>query len=557
MSQREALLVFLLVAAAFAAAFAWRVATRLHDPRHAAAFTAACDAQPLLGAVRVRTGDPHAAQRLASAPGDAFRRVLAPARAESVFRYGRLLYAAPAEVDEALARLRRGEVPRLPPQPDIARYYRDARGPYACDVILRDGARVESIEAVLPDADLSGEPVVREAEARRAAEVPHALILALAVVGVIAVWRPGPHEMQRRLLAALAGVAGLGLLGLEIDVATLPALVCVAAAPRGAPLLAGAACLFFPSLALQRIGVVFVVGGLIRWVAPRPQAGVRRGIYAAVLVVLAAGGWWALAAAPPTRTVPQPLRGEPAVVLVPRAEAPARADALRREGWAGVVGAETPVPPRPDLVIRRKLTEIFRLSLVWARKSSGERRARFEEVAEAAALESLYLPLELRARLRARDGRAVIWVQDELPPEREEFQSALLYRQRGEVQMRNEARLAAMLALLLGGVWLGYRRGNRGTPGLLAAFAGLAAAVALLLFVEPRGLTLPAELLAPVLVVFALSPSAHAPLGLAAAAVWMPAAYLGPALAVALASGGGWLGRLRRRPAESREISRR
>ncbi|MHC4133531.1 MAG: hypothetical protein ACYS0K_00965 [Planctomycetota bacterium] len=557
MKPREALLVFLLVAAAFAAAFALRVATRLHDPRHADAFAAACDAQPLLGAVRVRTGDPHAAQRLTTAPGDAFSRVLAPARAESVFRYGRLLYATPAEVDEALARLKRGEVPKLPPQPDIARYYRDARGPYACDVILRDGAGVESIEAALPDADLSGEPVVREAEARHAAEVPHALIFALAVVCVAAVWRPGAQEMQWRLLAALAGVVGLGLSGWGLDVATLPALVCVAATPRGGPLLAGVACLFFPSLALRRIGTVFVVGGLVRWVAPRPEAGLRRGRYAAVLVVLAVGGWWALGTVPVARTVPEPLRGEPAVVLVPRAEAPAKAAALRREGLSGVVGAETPVPPRPDLVIRRKLTEIFRLSMAWARKSSGERRAQFEEVAEAAALESLYLPLELRARLHARDGRAVIWIQDELPLDREEFMSALLYRQRGDIQMRNEARFAALAVLLLGGAWLGYRRGHRGTLGLLAAFLGLAAGVALLFLAEPRALTLPAELLAPVLVVAALAPSAHAPLGLAAAAVWMPQAYLGPAVAFALASGGGWLGRVGRRSGRSGEVSRR
>ncbi|MHC4819572.1 MAG: hypothetical protein ACYTF8_16125, partial [Planctomycetota bacterium] len=499
MKPREGLLVFLLVAAAFAAAFAWRVATRLHDPRHADAFAAACDAQPLLGAVRVRTADPHAAQRLAAAPGDAFRRVLAPARAEAVFRYGRLLYAAPAEVDETLERLKQGEVPKLPPQPDIARYYRDARGPYACDVILRDGARVERIEAVLPDAELSGEPLVREQEARRAAEVPHALILALAAAGLLAAWRPGAQEMRRRLLAALAGVAVLGTLGWGLDVATLPALVLVVAAPRGRPLLAAAVCLFFPSLALRRIGVAMVVGGLVRWAAPQPAAGGRRGLYLATLVVLAAAGWGALRAVPVMRTVPEQLRGEPAVVLVPRAQAAASAEALRNEGLAGVIGAETPVPPRPDLVTRRKLTEIFRLSMAWARKSSGERRAQFEKVAEAAALESLYLPLELRARLHARDGRAVLWIQDDLPPDREEFMSALLYRQRGEIQMRREARLAALMALLLGGAWLGYRRGNRGTFGLVAGFVGLAAAVALLFSAETWALTLPAELLAPVL----------------------------------------------------------
>jgi hypothetical protein len=74
---------------------------------------------------------------------------------------------------------------------------------------------------------------------------------------------------------------------------------------------------------------------------------------------------------------------------------------------------------------------------------------------------------------------------------------------------------------------------------------------------EPRALTLPAELLAPVLVVAALAPSAHAPLGLAAAAVWMPQAYLGPAVAFALASGGGWLGRVGRRSGRSGEVSRR
>jgi hypothetical protein len=557
MKRRETLLVLLSVAAAFAAAFAWRGATGQHDPDHADAFAAACEAQPLLGAVRVRHGDKHAAHRLSIAPGDAFRRVLAPARAESVFRYGRLLYAAPAEVDDALARLKRGEVPKLPPQPDIAHYYRDARGSYACDVILREGARVASIEAVLPDADLFGEPVVREAEAKSAAEARHAFIFALAVVCVIAVWRPGPQEMLWRLLAAAAGVIVLGLSGWGLDVATLPALVCVAAAPRGGPLLAGAVCVLFPSLALRRIGVVFLIGGLVRWVVPRPDAGVRRASTAAILLVLAVAGGWVLGAAPLRRTVPEPLRGEPAVVLVPQDEASATAEALRKEGWAGVVGGETPVPPRPDLVIRRKLTEIFRLSMLWARKSSGERRAQFEEVAEAAALESLYLPLELRARLRARDGRAVIWIQDELPPEREEFMSALLYRQRGERQMRREARVAAPIVLVLAGAWLGYRRGNRAAPGLLAAFLGLAAGVALLLYAEPQGLTLPAELLAPVLVIAALAPSAHAPLGLAAAAAWMPQAYLGPAIAVALASGGGWLGRFGRAPETSKEVSRR
>ncbi|MHC4547804.1 MAG: hypothetical protein ACYTEZ_03420 [Planctomycetota bacterium] len=557
MKPREAALVFLLVAAAFAAAFTLDVATHpraIHDPRHAADFARAREALPLLGAVRVRSDLPHAAHRLATAPGRDFLRVLAPARAEAVFRYGRLLYASPPQVSEALAQLERGEVPALPPPPDIGRYYRDARGPYACDVILREGASVGSIRRLLPDARLAGEPVVVEEEERAARPVPHAYILALAAVCAWAAWRTGVLDMQQRLLAALLPVVVLGLGGWGIDAATLAALVLAAAVPQGWPLLAALPCLFFPSLALHRVGIALLVGGCVRWAGARTQqVGLeegrrpRRGGSALLLVVLLGVGWLLLAQQPLGARVPAALRGEPAATFVPRDQALARAEELRRAGWRGVVGDDTPVPPEPSALTRRQLHNIFHLATLNARKSQGERRERFEEVAEAAALEGLFLPPELRVRLRTTDGRAVLWIQEDPPLDRDDFMSARLYRLRGELQLREEGRLGALLAFLLAGGWLCYRRGNWAALALAARFAGVAAAFGLLWLGETHGAALPAEVLAPLLVVTAFGPSLHGALGLGAAAAVMPQSYLWPALALALAAACAWLGDLSRR----------
>jgi hypothetical protein len=516
------------VAAAIAAAWSFRPAVhpeRIDDPEHQRRFLAACDALPPLGAVRVRSDDPHAVHRLATAPGAAIVEVSGPARAEPVFRAGRYLLATPAELDEALARLKRGELPPPPPPPpDLTRYYRDADGPYTCDAVLAGDATPDAIRRVLPGARLSGEPLAREAEARDAPRIARTLLLALPLLGGWLAWRRGRVEAERRLLAALAALVALGVTGLGADSLTVAALLLVAGAPAGSPLLAGAPCLLFPPLALKRLGVVLLVGGVL--CLGRPPAREGRGSLraAALAVALGVAGFLALDAVPLGAASRPEVAAEPAALLVPPREVAATAAKLRAEGF-DVVGDEDLVPQPADLARRRALDRIFTLAERHARGAEGELRDRFADVADAASRTDLYLPTSLRARLRARDGRHALWLAGGAPPA---AASARLYRERGDLSRREHARAAGVAVLLALGLGRALVRGAR--PVLLA-FLGAAAGVLLLLAAAPDA----ADGFVPLVAVAAAAPAFGPPLALAAAAIFDPSTLL-PAAALFVAA---------------------
>jgi hypothetical protein len=153
-------------------------------------------------------------------------------------------------------------------------------------------------------------------------------------------------------------------------------------------------------------------------------------------------------------------------------------------------------------------------------------------VAQAAALDSLYLPASLRARLRTKDGRWVLWVQEEAAVEHAEFESAELYRLRGERGLRGNSRVAAWIALLIAGLAFARRRGS--IRQLLARFA-VAASCALLLHLSARaGFEVAAETAFPLLVVASMLPALPAILAVAAAGIGMHSVIGFPAAAIAL-----------------------
>jgi len=544
MNAREAARVLVLVAAAGAAALSFRVAARAREwyaPVHGRRFDAACAALPVLGGVRVRSDQPGAGVRLVASLGVGFREVLRPQRAEAMFRRGRLLYATPEEVTEVLAEVRAGEPPRtLPALPDLQPYYEDAQGPYDCDVILKEGATTEGLRALLPDARLAGEPVAIEEEDAAGRTRARALLVALLAVGVWRAWRGGIRDAERRLLASLASLAALGLSGLGADPWTVAAVVLVAGASEGAPLLAGAAALLFPSTTLQRIGVVLLVGGIVRLRRPAPRAGGAWRGTALFLLLLGGGGALLGALLPVAVDVPSAVAGDAAVTFVPADVAAERAATLRAEGFEHVVGGARLVPPPATLERRRQLVEIHARATTLARRSEGERAARFRETAEAAAVDELFLPHDLAARLFTRDGRAALWVLDDVDPERAEFESGHLYRTRGEAQLEREGRLAGALVFVLAGAGLVWARGRRAWLPLLWRFTGAAAGLAVLMAGEGAG----TGAFPPLLVLAAVAPAAAVPLGLGAAAL-APPAIPWTAGAFAVAAGLGWLTRRR------------
>jgi hypothetical protein len=510
---REGLLVLLLVAAATAAALTFRTAVHpelVENPRHHGRFAESCAALPALGAIRVRTDIPDALPRI---PG----RVSAPSRATALFRSGRYLQASPAEIADVLARLERGELPPPPPAaPDLSRYYRDAAGPYTCDVL---SATPAALRAALPDARLSGEPVAREAEEREAPALVRAALLALAVLGAWLAWRCGLSEAERRLLAALLGLVAVGLLGLGIDRWSLAALLLVAAAPSGTPLVAALPCVFFPSVALQRLGIILSLGGILRLRRPEGR-GSRRARLLALGLSLAG-----LVAARilPVDAYPRPeVATEPGALLVAHDAVAKEAARLRSEGHE-VVGDERLVPLGADVDTRRALRRVFERATRLAGKAEGEARRRFEDVANAAERFDLYLPADLRARLHTLDGRAVLWVPADA--QRDDLASARLYRVRGDLELREGARLAGVLVFALGSAFAAAR-------ALLARLLGAALGSALLFVASPEA----ADVYIPLAVLSAAAPAAGTALALAAAAFLCPAAYAWPAVALALAS---------------------
>jgi len=534
---REGVLVLLLVAAAVLSALLFDAAVhpeRLHDPRHHARFHKDCEALPALGATRVRwtSGGPQAIYRL-GAFGEATG--LTP-EVLGLFRSARYLRASPEEVADAVALLKRDEAPTPPPLPDLSLYYRDARGPYLCDLVLRPGASPASLKEKFPGMDLSGEPVAREAEDREAAAIARALLLGLFVIGGWTAWRRGLREAELRLLAAFGVLVVGGLLGSGVDRWSVAALLLVAGAPSGAPLLVAAPCMLFGSLALQRMGLVLCLGGALRLLLRRPvlpRLPVRRAMVRPALLAIAIGaaGYLALARVPLDASPSPEVAAEPGALLVARGDLAKAAARLRSEGFT-VTGDEPLLPPPPEPKKRRDLWRIFTRARMLANRSEGEARARFEDVSDAASQMSLTtLPRDLRARLLTRDGRAALWAPADA--DRDDLTSARLYRVRGELDLRKSARLAGVLVTVLGAVALAILGG--GTRRVLLRFAGAAAGTALLLLADPAG----ADSFIPLVALAAAAPAVGPALALLAASAVYPG-LLWPAAGLLAAAGLGY-----------------
>ena len=384
--------------------------------------------------------------------------------------------------------------------------------------------------------------LAREAEEHESASIVRTLLLGLAVLAGWLAWRHGLGEAERRLLAALGALVALGLLGMDVDPWSLPALLLVAAAPAGAPLLAAAPCLLFPPLALKRLGLVLCVGGVLRLAkrGPLRRPAARPGTLQAVALALGLGlaGFLLLGAAP-VRTVPRPeVAAEPAALLVAPGAVPEAAKRLRAEGF-DVTGDEILVPPPADLATRRNVGRIYLLAESLAARSEGEARARFEDSKDAASRAVLYLPSALRVRLLTNDGRAVLWAPADA--ERDDLTSARLYRDRGAIDLDESARLAGVLVFLTGALALALF--ERAAAKIALRFAGAAAGAALLLVADPAE----ADMYLPLLPLAAAAPALGPALALGAAAILLPALSW-PAVALLVAAVVAGYGSIRKPP---------
>ncbi|MCZ6786764.1 MAG: hypothetical protein O7E54_06320 [Planctomycetota bacterium] len=544
MTPKEAArLLFLLVVGAVVAV-TFRPATSArdrHDPIHFERFERARARLPILGAVRVRSDDGAAAARLANAPHRGDRQVVRPDRIRSLFERGRLLYADTPQLEQIRAALDEGRLPKtLPEGFDPEPFIHDPRGPYACDVILDGVDGLAWIREYVPDARLSGEWVLAERERAESAEFARALLAVLLVAAATAyAARRTLAAVETALLSALLPLAALSLLGWGIDAGTILAVGVVALAPRRLPLAAAAVGCLFPSLALKRIGLVFLLGVLVRPRMPAPGLGgdARKFLWGALpAVVLLAAALWA-----PLQPVelPPDLGREPAYLICAPGRVAERAAGLRALGAGEVVGDRSIVPPEPDLEKRRLLTWIFHRADVLSR--SGQNRDLFLEIRNAAALEGLYVPKDLRAYRHTKDGDRALRIQGDVDQSilagEPDVQSSVLYRLRGEAGVQRQSRAAAGLAYLLGSLFLWLRLQQQARRAQIASVFGLAAGLCVLAISGPIG---PVAL---VLVGAVLAPTIGVAAPLLAAAALAPQVLGAPALAVALSAVIAWIGR--------------
>jgi hypothetical protein len=493
------------------------------------AFADACTALPALGALRVRAGETSPAVAVARLWGLGTARGLTP-DVLGLFRRARYLSATAGEVLDAIAALERGDAPTPPPMPDLARYYRDGNGPYLCDLVPAPGKTCADVRARLPGARLWGEPLLREREDAEAPRIARALVLAFAVAGGWVLVRRGRREALARLLAAGATLVLCGILGTGIDRWSVAAFALVVGAPAGGSLLVAAPCLLFPFPALHRMGLILCLGGALRILLRRPtrpalasrRAMVRGG---ALAIGLGAVLYLALEQAPLYVPIAPEVEAEPGAMLVAPGDVAATAARLRAEG-TNVTGDERLLPAPPDPRRQRDLWRIFTRAKSLAGRAEGAMRARFEDVADAASQMSLTtLPRDLRWRLRAADGRAVLWVDAGI--DRPGVESARTYRERGERDLRTAARLAGILVAIAAALAGAFTGGGR---HVVLRLAGAAVGAAILLLWDPQGADLFLPLVPPTALV--LGPA----LALAAASLAMPG-FLWPAAALLLATG--------------------
>ena len=300
------------------------------DPRIDAAFAQACRKLPVLRSLRVHTDAPDAAPRLRALVPVSDRAIASVTDVDEMVAAARLGTLAAWDVHR-LRGLRRalenGAAPfDLPPAPDVAPLFHDALGRFDFELMLRDDAAVAMVRHELPDATLTGEPVLRAEEERLRPWIVRATLLALVAVTALLLWRRPPDALAR-LVAVVGAVVLLAATRLGIDAWTPAALALVATSRSGAPLWAGVACLLSPVLTLQRMGVVLVAGAALRLRRPVARKRMRPAPAIALVVLAGAVAWFASFDAAFRRGFPGPatepvatMRGEPEPAPTPAAQ---------------------------------------------------------------------------------------------------------------------------------------------------------------------------------------------------------------------------------------------
>jgi hypothetical protein len=512
---RSTALLVLAGVAAFAAALRFETAVHpgeISDPRFARAFEDAREQLPALGSLRIHSDADDIGMRLRRIRrSGGIGRIVEVSELERSLVRGTLAAWDEPRLAELESRLKAGEDPGpLPPVPDVRPYFCDERGAFDCEVILRHAADVSAVRKALPEARLTGEPVLVDEEEGHRWLLLRATIVALvaSVAGhfVLRVTRGGAPDLEQRLLAMALPLAVLGWSGLGIDVWTLPALVLAGTARTGAALLAGWVLLLSPVLALQRIAIVLGAAGLLR-LRPAPWVkGARAGSQAwaalilSMLSLLLLAGWIPDPAAPGT--------AEPRALFV--AAAARETEAARIALTHRVVGGESYPDARAEIPTRRRLTRIFDLATSLAKRAEGADRARFERIADAAARDAVEVPPGLRQRRETIDGRAVLWVDGRI----EGAHAHLLARARSRDALIRASRSTGLILLALG-LLLRLSRGGLAPRDLLAPVAAFGVGMVLL---ARAGL----DPLIPLMAIAPFCAGWMLPVGVAVAAVFLP-----------------------------------
>jgi hypothetical protein len=528
---RSTVLLVLAGVAAFAASLRFETAVHpgeISNPRYAREFEAACERLPALGSLRIHSDAPDIGQRLRRIKrSGGIGRIVEVAELERSLRRGTLAAWDAERLARFESQLKTGEDPGpLPPVPDIRPYFRDERGGFACEVMMRDAADTSRVRAALPGAELRGEPVRIDEESRQRTRLMRAAIFALvaSVAGYfgLRILRNGAPELEQRLLAMAVPLALLGWSGLGVDVWTIPALVLAGTARTGVGLLAGWALLLSPVLALQRMALVLGTAGLLRlrpapWMRG-PRVGARAWAGAVLLVLIAL----ALLAGPWMGTPAASEDVEPHALFV-AANARAR-EAARISARYEVVGGESYPDARAEVTTRRRLTKIFELATSLAKRAEGADKERYELIADAAARDAVEIPAGLRQRRETTDDAAVLWVLGPEPG----AHTHQLYRTKSDVALRRSSRSAALIVFALG-LLVRLARGGVAPRDLLAP--ALAFWVGLVLLSRAE--------LDPLIALMAIAPFCAGwmlPIGVAVASFFVPIELWWGAVILAMAA---------------------
>ncbi|MEM8884994.1 MAG: hypothetical protein AAGD14_13060 [Planctomycetota bacterium] len=409
--MRGSLLLVLAGAAVFAAALRFRTAVHpeeITDPAAYASFARASEQLPALNSVRVHTTATDAGSRLRRArTWSGFRVITDVEEVDRQLLRGTLASWEADRLRDLARALERGELPdgieeQLPRPADVRPFFVDGEGPFQFEVFLREDRDVDAIQDALPEARLFGEPVLRAQEEERRRRLQQAAIAALLAVLAWNLFVRRKPDAEQRVLALAAPLALLGWHFGGLDAWTIPALALVATARHGMPLLAGALLLFLEPPALQRMGLVFLVGGLVRlpWSFDRPELTGRLRIAVALPLLIVPYIWLQPLFEPDRFDVREPLATwdfDPS-------------DEVAKAGGRVWTWPETEAT-LGDVERKRHLRRIFaRAQREAARAEDPVERALLARIRDASARDAVALPPGLRRRARTKEGEQVYWM---------------------------------------------------------------------------------------------------------------------------------------------------